>query len=361
MNVKKREIVLVLIWLTVFLCVPAFLYSESLRDSPHGDRTKLPKGCGSCHRGHGVYNTAMLPERREVFCFRCHGHSTNIENTIRKGDLREVTKETNIQREFEKPYRHPVEKTGIHKYDEILPETDPVAERHSECEDCHHHHQVQKNNKMAGIQGVSNQGFVLDRINFEYELCFKCHANSANLPAYQRNKAELFSTSNPSYHPVITQGRNTDVPSLIRLHPSDLIKCTDCHGNDDPAGPAGPHGSSYRYLLKKNFTSTDGASGSFQYELCYSCHREQSILGNHSFSLHNQHITSTGTSCRTCHNPHGSNRYPHLMDFDNINIGPSSSGRLEFIDLGGRSGECYLTCHGKDHNPMAYPSRSSLF
>jgi len=92
------------------------------------------------------------------------------------------------------------------------------------------------------------------------KLCFNCHSYSANLPADQTNKAEIFNISNPSFHPVLTSGRNTDVPSLAPpLTASSLITCTDCHSNDDPAGPKGPHGSSYRYILSKNYTTVDGA------------------------------------------------------------------------------------------------------
>jgi hypothetical protein len=43
-----------------------------------------------------------------------------------------------------------------------------------------------------------------------------------------------------------------------------------------------------------------------------------------------------------------------LIDFDRTIIGPSSSGRLEYQRLGVRNGTCYLTCHGKDHNPATY-------
>jgi hypothetical protein len=36
-------------------------------------------------------------------------------------------------------------------------------------------------------------------------------------------------------------------------------------------------------------------------------------------------------------------------------VTPSSSNRLEYNSLGAGRGECYLTCHGKDHNPEQYP------
>lgn len=334
---------------------PSLLYSDSGKGRSHGDSSKLPKGCASCHKGHGVYNTPMLSERKEVFCFRCHGHNTYAENAKRAGDIAKDVMTVNIQREFEKPYHHPVEKIGIHRYGEILPEKDPSMPRHSACGDCHHHHYVREENKMSGVRGTSKDG-VRVRINYEYELCFSCHSYSANLPAYQTNKAEIFNSSNPSFHPVIAPGRNTDVPSLTPpLTASSLIKCTDCHNNDDPSAPKGPHGSNYRYILAKNYTTTDSSEGPFQYELCYSCHRRSSILNNESFPLHDLHISTVGTSCRTCHNPHGSSQYAHLIDFNRASVISSNSGQLGYMNFGSRTGQCALNCHGKDHDPAVYP------
>jgi predicted CXXCH cytochrome family protein len=337
------------------------LYANSFLDSPHFDKTKLLKGCASCHKGHGVKNTPMLSDDKDSFCFRCHGNIVTVERTRKSGYLASNTKGYDIQLAFEKTYRHPIEKTGIHHYDETLPETTPSAPRHAECVDCHHHHYAGAGDKMRGMKGVNRSGLTVERIEAEYELCFKCHSYSANLPGDQRNKAELFSVSNPSYHPVVSQGRNAIVvPSLLPpLSTSSLIKCTDCHNNDNPLGPKGPHGSNYRYILSKNFNDIDGPESPFQYELCYSCHRRNSILGNESFTYHDFHISTVGTSCRTCHAPHGSTLYPHLLDFNNLSISPSSSGRLAFIALGSKAGECFLTCHNKDHNPGAYPIKTS--
>jgi predicted CXXCH cytochrome family protein len=333
------------------------ILSSSYNESAHGDNSKLLKGCASCHKGHGVYNTPMLPEKKEVFCFRCHGNSTNIEETKSSGDLSSEVQLADIQKEFEKPYHHPIENIGIHEHNEILPEKDPTIPRHSECRDCHHQHYVSKDKKHAGIKGANQQGEVIDTIQSEYELCFKCHSYSANLPSDQTNKAELFDTTNPSFHPVIAPGKNSAVPSLLYpLTSSSTIKCTDCHNNNDTIGPKGPHGSLNKYILAKNFNSNDGAESFFQYELCYSCHVRTSILGNESFQLHGQHISIVGASCRTCHNPHGSLLYTHLIDFDSPFINPSSSGLLEYRDMGLRAGECFLSCHGKDHNPATYPT-----
>jgi hypothetical protein len=305
----------------------------------------------------------MLSQEKDRFCFRCHGNRATTGFAWRNGEIGSDTVLLDIKREFEKLYHHPVEKTGVHAYRETLPETDPSMPRHAECVDCHHHHYVSKENKHLGLKGTDMRGArVLDIMN-EYELCFNCHSYSANLPPDQSNKAELFYTSNPSYHPVISQGQNHSVPSLkLPLTETSLIKCTDCHGNDDPFGPKGPHGSKYRYLLKKNFRNYDSAEGETQYELCYSCHSRESILGNESFQYHNRHISEVGTSCRTCHNPHGSTQYAHLIDLNSISIRPSTeNGALNFRDLGYQAGECFLTCHGKDHNPANEDNPTGIY
>ena len=344
-----------IVMVLILLLTPYFLYADSGKERPHGDTTKLLKGCASCHKGHGVYNTPMLSERKEIYCFRCHGHSMYVEQAKRVGDIARDVMTLDIQEEFEKPYHHPIEKIGIHRYGERLPEVDASMPRHSACGDCHHHHFVKEENKMSGIRGTNKDG-VKVRITSEYELCFNCHSYSANLPADQTNKAEIFNISNPSFHPIITFGKNTDVPSLVPpLTTSSLIKCTDCHNSEDSAGPKGPHGSTYRYILAKNYTTTDGAEGPFQYELCYSCHRRSSILSDEGFQLHNFHISMVGTSCSTCHNPHGSIQYTHLIDFNRASVMPSNSGQLGYTDFGSRAGQCSLNCHGKDHDPAVYP------
>jgi predicted CXXCH cytochrome family protein len=357
MRKTKISALLTIFFMIVICIVPATLNSKSFRETSHGDRTNMPKGCQSCHKGHGVFNTTMLPSTKAIFCFRCHGNSLNREKMRQDGFLPSDIFLHDLQKEFEKTYRHPIEITGIHQNGEMLPETDPSMPRHAECVDCHHHHYVTKENKLLGLKGTNTDGARVPSIVNEYEVCFNCHSYSANLPSDQTNKASLFSISNASFHPVVGLGKNTFVPSLQPpLNTSSLIKCTDCHGNDDPFGPKGPHASNYDHLLKKKFTATDGSEGAIQYELCYTCHARTSILSNESFPLHNLHVAIVGTSCRTCHNPHGSMQYSHLIDLNNISISPSSSGALQFNDLGERAGDCFLSCHGRDHNPGSYPT-----
>ncbi len=357
MIMRKHYIFLFIITLCAIWALPSTLHSRSFRDTSHGDINKLPKSCRACHQGHGIVNTRMLSTSKDVFCFRCHGESLSREQLRQDGLIASDVFLQDIRREFDKPYRHPIEITGRHVYGETLPETDPSMPRHAECVDCHHHHYVTEENKHLGLRGTNVQGQQVQPISNEYELCFNCHSYSANLPSDQTNKATLFDISNPSYHPVVGQGKNNNVSSLLSpLTPASMIKCTDCHGNDDVFGPKGPHGSNYERLLKKKFVSTDGASSSDQYELCFSCHASASILSD---EIHSRHVSGVGASCRTCHNPHGSMQYTHLIDLNNISISPSSGFALQFNDLGDRAGECYLSCHGRDHNPGIYPSNAT--
>lgn len=338
-----------LILLILFLS-PVYSASE------HGDTTKVLKGCGSCHKGHGAFATPLLPKKEEELCYKCHGSGAEIEESIAEGILSPTVRRIYIRAEIEKPSHHPIENTGIHSYRETLPETDPSMPRHSECTDCHNHHVVSENEPLARVSGYTIGRTSVYQAQFEYEVCFKCHSDSANLPPDEKNKIDEFNPSNPSYHPVTAIGKNDFVPSLIPpLTTLSTIKCTDCHNSDDPAGPRGPHGSIFRPLLARNFSTGENPENEFQYALCYGCHNRNSILGNQSFSRHREHIVDINSSCRICHTPHGSTIYPKLIEFDPLYVQPNQGGQLGYVSLGPGAGQCYLSCHGKDHNPGTYP------
>ena len=209
----------------------------------------------------------------------------------------------------------------------------------------------------------------MDDVSKEYELCFRCHADSIDRGAAlirrqfpETNTRLEFSTSGASFHPVETIGRNHSVPSLIEPYSeSSMIFCTDCHNNDRGPdgggdGPAGPHGSAYRPILERRLALTDynGESPS-TYAMCYKCHSRDSILGDTGFELHMIHVKTRESACTTCHDPHGVANTTHLINFNLDYVGPShENGRLEFVDFGSQSGYCSLRCHGKDHAEEAY-------
>ena len=333
----------------------------------HGDRSVMSKSCRACHRG---MNMAVSGE--EGTCLTCHGNSAALAEMVRSGFVNDTGSLAlaDIAAVISKPYNHPVLTIqGVHRKNESLPEDIVNAARHAECVDCHESHVLEKGNPYRGMKGRRVGNFMAD-IAEEYELCYRCHSESANLPGNSTDKHDEFKTTNPSFHPVEGEGKNTFVISLKKPYvaqkqqPKDVsqISCSDCHGSDDPNGPKGPHGSYYPGLLVMNYQMEDERSESEQnYALCYTCHDRVSILSNESFPYHSSHIqgrlgSQDGTSCFTCHDAHGSNQYPHLIKFNEDVVSENADRELEYEAQGysARHGACSLNCHGVEHNSTAY-------
>lgn len=348
--------------MTIVLVLAFSTVANAANASPiHLDKKNMRDGCASCHLGFNFTDGGGAYK-----CISCHGPSSDIGAFDARGaKLKDITKD------FAKNYRHPVfEKRGAHSSREILPEIDSVVPRHVDCADCHSPHFVTSANPYAGLRG-KKVGNLSTPITKEFELCYLCHAESANLPLKSTNKKVEFAITNPSFHPVEGEGKNHAVVSLLRPYreksnsPSDIsvLKCGDCHSSDDSSAPRGPHGSKYQGLLTDNYLTGDNiVESSYAYGLCYKCHRRSSILGNESFTLHSRHITGErnfkggGTSCYTCHTSHGSVENKYLIRFNRDVVSESSTGKLKFVEKGTNTfhGECWLTCHGVDHNPKTY-------
>lgn len=385
------------VWL-IILCFSAIPLATALAEDDfsqlqqkkgiiHGTllQKRSGSGCSYCHPTKGGF--ADGSDREEWQCLICHSAKNDSvvedkERVKRRPDIRQQKlAKTDILSEFRKPFVHPaLSVSGAHKVRETLPERDPKAPRHAECVDCHDPHEVSQWNKIGpkrvtGALGEAKRNkklkdMIPEETISDYELCFNCHSDSENLPLNQTNKRVEFNVNNPSYHPVLAEGKNTAVPSLRspyaaqKRRPLDvsIISCRDCHGNDDEKGPKGPHGSIYPRILVRNFSINDGQpESSFQYALCYMCHDRDSILRNDSFRYHSIHIQgnpntgSRGTSCYTCHNSHGSTDTKFMIKFNKDVVFPNrSSGQLRFASTGSFSGECYLSCHDVSHNPKKY-------
>ena len=321
--------------------------------------TVAENGCENCHRPHsaGGRERLMHFDAEEDNCFACHsGHVA----------------ERNIEKDFNKPSRHPVEKSrGIHDPDE-----DPLwSARHVECTDCHNPHAANAtpakaplaSGMLAQVAGVSSSGTPVKPINFEYELCYRCHAdNPGSEPPvvtryiFEKNLRLKFSSSNASYHPVEAVGKNRDVPSLIIPYsPSSRISCTDCHASDSGARTDdfnGPHGSMWEPILERQLMTSDFTAESARaYALCYKCHNRSSILSDNSFTLHRKLVVEERAPCTACHDSHGVEQNTHLINFDKTIVFPNDRGELRYQDLGRFRGACYLKCHSVNHDPKAYP------
>lgn len=320
--------------------------------------TVAANACEGCHAPHAAGTKPRLLNwaGEEQNCYPCHNGHVAAKD---------------IQTQFNKPSYHPIDRTsGVHD-----PMEDPLnPTRHVECVDCHNPHAARAGAaaapnappSLAGVKGVNLGGAVVAAVTKEYELCFRCHADSNNRgPArvtrqfVQTNTRLDFQPANASYHPVVAVGKNPNVPSLIApWSTASMLYCTDCHNNDqgpkaNGSGPNGPHGSAYTPLLERQLVLADyNNENSGLYALCYKCHSQAVVLGNTSWPYHRKHVVEKQTACTTCHDAHGSSK-PGLINFNTFYVTASQSGRLEFSGGGGH-GTCYLTCHRQDHSPKSY-------
>jgi predicted CXXCH cytochrome family protein len=329
-------------------------------------QTVAENGCENCHQSH----TAPRPVRllthvfEEDTCLVCHNGNVAA---------------ADIESELTKQYGHFVQDfTGIHDASEDF--SLAGVRPHVECEDCHNPHLANGNPSLGaprvsganiGVSGIDATGQQVRRAQNLYDICYKCHADNFVIPA-QRITRQInefntrleFDLANPSFHPVASTGVNLEVPSLLSPYTvRSVISCMDCHNNNDSLGPRGPHGSSFEFLLERNYITLGFTpENPSTYALCYKCHSRQSILGDQSFSEHRKHIVEKNTPCSVCHDPHGisstqGNAFnnSHLINFDITVVRPDGQGRLQFEDLGRLSGQCFLNCHGKEHGPESYP------
>lgn len=328
---------------------------------PYTDPSSVAEGaCENCHTSHkaGTPQRLLLFPREEDNCLSCHdGH-------VAKHDL---------GAELNKFSRHDVRATsGVHDPTEDLVN----SRRHVECADCHNPHASRPDpakapaagGALAGVPGVNGSGAEVAAVSREFELCFRCHADSGDKgDAYvKRDRPETntrleFNTANASFHPVEGPGRNRDVPSLRAPWSSaSVLYCTDCHNNDQGPnaggrGPRGPHGSSYAPILERRLEmrdfrpESDGA-----YALCYKCHERDSILGDESFAFHRRHVVDEQAACTTCHDSHGVPSSSHLINFNRTYVSAGDGGRLTWTDGGRYRGTCTLTCHGAHHEDLGY-------
>ncbi len=339
-------------------------------------KTVAANACGSCHVPHLAAGKQQLlkSSRPEQNCLPCHnGSQPGMKN---------------VAADFQKLSAHPITlNAAAHALKENA--VNP-AQRHVTCSDCHNPHattasagnQRKASGALTSVVGLSATGATIRRVSQEYELCFRCHADSSVRGAarVRRQYAETntrlqFATTASSYHPVEAPGKNTTVPSLLGpWTASSLVRCTDCHNSDQSqraggTGANGPHGSIYTPLLERQLILTDyNPETPTGYALCYKCHSRDSILADRSFRAanslgqdrgHRYHIVDAKTACSTCHDSHGVPTAKNLMNFNLDYVTPSSNGRLEYVGGGAGSGNCSLTCHGKDHAGSTYPTLQS--
>jgi hypothetical protein len=243
------------------------------------------------------------------------------------------------------------------------------------CADCHNPH-VTSNRRanapyapglLRGVSGVDRNGASIRSATYEYEVCFKCHADSAPDLSYvprvisTTNTRLAFDPSNPSYHPVLSMGRNMNIPSIPSrfepgMSPSVVIYCSTCHA-DDEGDSRGPHGSSFRPILRERYETADNTPESYdRYALCYRCHDRSSILSDASQEddprpLGGSSVSGGGCAVLRLSDPTGSARparpagreqIAHLVSFD-TSIVRAKERSTPCSRTGGRSREAAIS------------------
>ncbi len=333
--------------------------------------------CENCHRPHTAPGKKQLlnSATEEANCLVCHSGTV-------------ATSTKNIQTELNKVSHHGVGSyTGVHD----AAEANLMGSTHVECQDCHNPHSANSTpgsapgsmpiilpGALSNVRGLNISGTAVSPVTAEYQICLRCHSDSASrTPAartprviVQTNTRLEFQTSNPSYHPIAGVGKSGTVPSLLTpWTTTDQMNCTDCHNNNagpnaGGAGPNGPHGSTNPLLLERAYTIADNTTESAAaYALCYKCHSRTSIIGTgtNSFKEHNKHIVGERAPCNVCHDPHGVSSTQgstlsnsRLMNFDTSIVTKSGTQPIRWERVGTTGGRCYLTCHGANHNPWTY-------
>jgi len=258
-------------------------------------------------------------------------------------------------------------------------------------------------NAISGVSGYDTSGSVIPAAK-EYQMCFKCHADSTNKPTtstYGRTSIRYPLGPMPTGYPpqpprpadqynlrlkfistighnvmgnsVVTTTVNSLLPYMLNvggtnntsrpLTKTSLLFCTDCHNNDQAwssggTGPNGPHGSIYPHLLQLNQGQDavgGGGGGGNTANLCAKCHNLTTVRGESPHGDHN------GVACTTCHDPHGviggsPGANWAMQNWDTqialaTNTTPSYWG---FFYIASNNRGCYTNCHGDNHNGRRY-------
>ncbi|HXG57535.1 MAG TPA: cytochrome c3 family protein [Thermoanaerobaculia bacterium] len=310
---------------------------------PHLDPTVVRAGCPACHAGHGVSRSPMLPASEKQICLRCHDDQAGLSQQVARSVVSADARPPLLGTTLGKASGHPLSA-------DALPGGGDAT---VVCSSCHASHRSAPGGR--GVAGTKRHS-PKDERRFEYELCESCHGGGS---VTRSRIARLVDPANRSYHPVEAPG-STRSPSVLPSLAGREINCTDCHGNDDPTGPGGPHASNVPPILRDAYRTVDGAAESENaFALCYRCHDRKALMERSTFPLHDSHVVGAKTSCATCHDAHGSVSNRALIRFGDSGTGVSPSvttGRLAFVSDGSGSGECYINCHGVEHGPKGYGS-----
>ncbi len=417
-------------------------YSDATVNTTFGANTVASLACMNCHRTHKGLGAPYLQRQVEATtCFQgasglttetaCHGSSStakNIQTAITRTYKHPATTIIGVHTDLDVLYPTAVGK-GL----------DWADSRHATCVDCHNPHRATStparvgatawypstvastsnltanSGALTGVSGVQPTTWpslwavptaftTQESSAYEYQICFKCHTYYAlqaasGISVYTTasgiaatDQAMEFNPNNKSAHPVAVTLNNqtgsyapkplaaTQMSAPWTVRGNQTMYCSDCHGADNEASgdPKGPHGSSYKYLLKGankywpvnasaalytlgNNNATDAnLAGLF----CRNCHPLRAATSNTWYN--NVHLEHSGpqlgnVACVACHLavPHGGKRsrlIGYASDVSPYNYNPTgtyTTGKLSpsgfkkaATPTGYQKSDCYSTVAG---------------
>ncbi len=312
--------------------------------NPHLDPATVTGGCAACHQGHGAARTPMLPGSQKQLCLSCHGSIAETGRRTGEGAIAASARPVLLGAMDAKLYAHPLDTDASAAGANVVT-----------CTSCHSPHRGGGDERLDAREQKRS---ARDPSKAEFELCGSCHGREGGRRSHVARELD---PNNRSFHPVEAPALDR-APSVGAAVSGGRISCTDCHGNDDPQGPRGPHASNVQFILKADYRQSDGPESAQAFALCYGCHDRKQVL---EADPHATHVGVRGASCRNCHDGHGSvsNRaLIHIGQDESLQqLLPSlSTRRLEFVSDRPGTGECYLTCHGVDHAPKSYGTKSVM-
>ncbi len=90
--------------------------------------------------------------------------------------------------------------------------------RHVECQDCHNGHAVlpdsgdiDPSGTLTDVAGIDINGSEIDPVNYEYQLCFRCHGDT-------QDQAVIYTSR------LVARAERTLGLSICRIHPFILLQ-----------------------------------------------------------------------------------------------------------------------------------------
>ncbi|MFQ5425346.1 MAG: cytochrome c3 family protein, partial [Phycisphaerae bacterium] len=221
---------------------------------------------------------------------------------------------------------------------------DQASGSHVECIDCHNPHTASAASPLAN----PDAGGATQWTGTGEAFCLTCHDGTAP-PGVA--------------FPATASGSGYDKSTFVGSRHAVQLgsdSCRQCHN---------AHGSQYRSMLGARYVTADYnpyTPGDGDYGACWTCHSENAIVqGNNAFgNLHKEHVDKKKAPCIVCHDAHApfdageqgliSLDFAVRNGYDISFIDGRDGSTAFWIDAGQNVGNCFLRCHGEQHQPKSY-------